>query len=144
MADFKIHDQLLLDAHCLGRFEFSHLLLHRNAAIPWFILVPETEVTDLFDLPDGLRETALSEASRVSKFIKRHLNHPKVNFAAIGNVVPQLHLHVVGRKPNDACWPAPVWGHLKESREYSRARIQEITTMLVEFYGLRPASGTDV
>jgi len=114
MAEFQLHHQLLLDSHRLGRFHLCHLLLHKNAALPWFILVPETNVTDLLDLPDELRATALSEANRVSTFIKRDLNYPKVNFAAIGNVVPQLHLHVVGRNPNDSCWPAPVWGHLRD------------------------------
>jgi len=136
MAEFQIHHQLLLDTHRLGRFPLCHLLLHKNAILPWFILVPETNVTDLLDLPDDLRATALSEASRISRFIKQYLNYPKMNFAAIGNVVPQLHLHIVGRNPNDPCWPAPVWGHLIETADYSDARLREITTSLVERYGL--------
>jgi len=138
MAEFQIHHKLLLDSHRLGRFPLCHLLLHKNAALPWFILVPETNVTDLLDLPDELRATALSEANRVSTFIKRDLNYPKVNFGAIGNVVPQLHLHVVGRSPDDPCWPAPVWGNLIEMADYSTARLREITTSLVERYGLDP------
>lgn len=138
MAESQIHHKLLLDSHRLGRFPLCHLLLHKNAALPWFILVPETDVTDLLDLPDELRATALSEANRVSTFIKRDLNYPKVNFAAIGNVVPQLHLHIVGRNPNDPCWPAPVWGHLIETADYPIARLREITTSLVQRYGLDP------
>ena len=136
MAEFQIHHKLLLDSHRLGRFHLCHLLLHKNAILPWFILVPETNIIDLFDLPDALRVSVMSEASRVSKFIKQDLNCPKVNFAAIGNVVPQLHLHVVGRNPNDPCWPAPVWGHLIETADYPGARLREITTSLVERYGL--------
>ena len=64
---------------------------------------------DLFDLPQQQKSEATNEAGIISQFIKHHLGSPKVNFAAIGNVVPQLHLHVVGRRPDDACWPAPVW-----------------------------------
>jgi diadenosine tetraphosphate (Ap4A) HIT family hydrolase len=103
MTLFEIHSRLLLDAFRLGRFSFCHVLLHKNAVVPWFILVPETQVVDLLDLPDGLRAAALDEASRVSSFIKQDLKYPKINFAAISNVMPQLHLHMIGRKPDDSC-----------------------------------------
>jgi len=136
MAESQIHHKLLLDSHRLGRFPLCHLLLHKNAILPWFILVPETNVTDLLDLPDDLRATALSEASRISRFIKQYLNYPKVNFAAIGNVVTQLHLHVVGRKPRRLLLAAPVWGNLVETADYSTARLREITNVLEERYGL--------
>ena len=130
MAEFEIHHQLLLDTHRLGRLRFCHLMLHKNAVLPWFILVPETDVTDLLDLTEELRATALQEASRVAGLIKQILNYPKINFAAIGNVVPQLHLHVVGRKPDDPCWPAPVWGNLRETRAYAEAEIRQLKEKL--------------
>lgn len=130
MAAFEIHPQLLADCHRLGKFSLCHVLLHKNGMIPWFILVPQTDVTDLLDLPESLRSTAMAEAAAVSEFVKKTLGRPKVNFAAIGNVVPQLHLHVVGRKPGDACWPAPVWGHLTAAREYSAAELNNIIQLL--------------
>ena len=136
MTGFEINHKLLLDSHRLGRFHFCHLLLHKNSVLPWFILVPETDVTDLLDLPEELRILAMNEASHVSRFIKRELNYPKINFAAIGNVVPQLHLHVVGRRPDDPCWPVPVWGNLTETIDYSATRIDEITFSLAQRYGL--------
>jgi diadenosine tetraphosphate (Ap4A) HIT family hydrolase len=137
MSLFEIHPQLCADCHRLGRLELCQLLLHRNAAVPWFILVPETEVQDLLDLPEAQRHGALAEAHMVANFVKRELGYPKVNFAAIGNVVPQLHLHVVGRKPGDACWPAPVWGHLNAKAEYSTARIAELSAALARSCSLR-------
>jgi len=103
MPPLEIHAQLLADCHCLGRFTCCHVLLNKNALLPWFILVPETDVTDLLDLPQQQRNGASNEAGIISQFIKRHLGYSKINFAAIGNVVPQLHLHVVGRKPGDPC-----------------------------------------
>jgi diadenosine tetraphosphate (Ap4A) HIT family hydrolase len=106
------------------------VLLHKNGMIPWFILVPQTEVTDLLNLPEPVRSTAIAEAAAVSEFVKKTFGRPKVNFAAIGNVVPQLHLHVVGRKPGDACWPAPVWGNLTETREYSAVELNNIIQLL--------------
>ncbi|MGH7853774.1 MAG: HIT family protein [Candidatus Binatia bacterium] len=126
MDQFIIHPQLLLDTHYLGKFPSSHVLLHKNAVLPWFILVPETAVIDLLDLPDELRRTAMDEAAIVAAFVKRTFGCARVNFASIGNVVPQLHLHIVGRSPNDPCWPAPVWGNLRETREYSAAEVSDI------------------
>jgi diadenosine tetraphosphate (Ap4A) HIT family hydrolase len=107
--------------------------------LPWFILVPECDVYDLLDLPEALRNGAMKEAAMVSEFIKCQLAYPKVNFAAIGNVVPQLHLHVVGRKSGDPYWPAPVWGHLHETRKYSSAAVRQVTDSLVRHAGLMVA-----
>ncbi len=130
MAQFEIHRRLLIDSHCLGRMPRCHILLHKNASLPWFILVPETDAVDLLDLPDDVRHTAMHEAAAISGFIKKALGYPKVNFAAIGNFVPQLHLHIVGRRPGDPCWPAPVWGNLTETREYSAAELRKTSEQL--------------
>jgi diadenosine tetraphosphate (Ap4A) HIT family hydrolase len=127
---FEIHSRLLADCHRLGKLPLCHVLLHKNGRIPWFILVPQTKVTDLLDLPEAHRSAAMAEAAVVSEFVKKTLGWAKINFAAIGNVVPQLHLHVVGRKPGDACWPAPVWGNLAETREYSAAELNNIIQVL--------------
>ncbi len=123
---FRLHPQLLADCHRLGQLRFCHLLLNRNAALPWFILVPETELSDLLDLPPVLRSKAMDDTAVISGFIKETLGYPKVNFAAIGNVVPQLHLHVIGRREGDPCWPSPVWGHLEENLSYSKAQLEDI------------------
>jgi diadenosine tetraphosphate (Ap4A) HIT family hydrolase len=128
--DFIIHPQLLADCHRLGKLRLCHILLHRNAILPWFILVPETDIADLLDLSEDVRRAAMDEAAAVSRFLKTRFGSEKINFAAIGNVVPQLHLHVVGRSKDDPCWPAPVWGHLKEAREYSDTKLKRIAEML--------------
>jgi Diadenosine tetraphosphate (Ap4A) hydrolase and other HIT family hydrolases len=137
MARFEIHSQLLADCHPLGCFQLCHVLLHKNSLVPWFILVPENPVMDLLDLSQELSSAAMSEAARVSHFIKTVLGWPKVNFAAIGNLVPQLHLHVVGRRPDDPCWPAPVWGNLTASREYSLTDLARMIAQLTERCGLK-------
>jgi diadenosine tetraphosphate (Ap4A) HIT family hydrolase len=137
MSVFEIHPQLLADCHRLGRFHLCHVLLNKNALLPWFILVPETNLMDLFDLPQQQKSEATNEAGIISQFIKHHLGYPKVNFAAIGNVVPQLHLHVVGRRPDDACWPAPVWGNLPDGPEYAAVRVAEMTDLLVRHHSMR-------
>ena len=79
MSNFAIHPQLLTDCHLLGRISSGHLLLHRNAVIPWFILVPDTEYQDLLDLPDDVREELMTDAKCVAKFIKTHFGLSKIN-----------------------------------------------------------------
>jgi diadenosine tetraphosphate (Ap4A) HIT family hydrolase len=137
MQPFEIHPQLLADCHRLGQFDLCHVLLNKNALLPWFILVPQTDVSDLLELPDEHRNAAMNETALISQFIKRQLGYPKVNFAAIGNIVPQLHLHVVGRRPDDPCWPAPVWGNLPDGPEYTAVRVAEMTDLLVRHRAMR-------
>jgi diadenosine tetraphosphate (Ap4A) HIT family hydrolase len=137
--EFEIHPRLLADCYCLGRLGACHLLLHRNASLPWFILVPETDATDLLDLEPKVREAVLDACALVSAYIKTEFRVSKVNFAAIGNLVPQLHLHMVGRTPGDACWPAPVWGNLDAGPEYHPEQIGAITAALSTRAGLVPA-----
>jgi diadenosine tetraphosphate (Ap4A) HIT family hydrolase len=135
-AQGMIHPQLLADCHRLGRLEECELLLHRNALLPWFILVPATAVDDVLDLdPDDLQRV-LAGCAAISRYIKRELDYPKVNFAGLGNVVPQMHLHVIGRRPGDACWPSPVWGALPDGPEYAAATIDDWVTRLQRDYGL--------
>lgn len=128
---WQLHPTLAKDYHLLGRMAFTELLLHRNAALHWFILVPHTETIDLLDLPADEREALLAQASTVSTYLKQTLGYPRVNVGALGLVVPQLHLHVIGRGEDDPCWPAPVWGNLEASAEYSAAQIEQMQGSLI-------------
>lgn len=131
MTTFTLHPQLLADCHTLGRLAHSHLLLHRNAAVPWFILVPETALTNLLDLPAPQREGVLADAKRVSNYLTQTLGYPKINVAWLGNLVPQLHVHVIGRRPGDPCWPRPVWGHLDLIQPYHPDQVAAIQAGLL-------------
>ncbi|HEX7226355.1 MAG TPA: HIT family protein, partial [Candidatus Binatia bacterium] len=83
MSRFEIHPQLLHDCHRLGQLRLCHILLHKNAAVPWLILVPETVSTgDLLDLPEHVRNVALDEAAIAARFIKNEFAVSKINFAA--------------------------------------------------------------
>ena len=120
---FAIHPQLLADCHRLGQLSATHLLLHRNAAVPWLILLPETTALNLLDLPREQRDAVLEDCKRVSDRLLEELGCARINVAWIGNLVPQLHVHVIGRSPGDPCWPRPVWGHLEPSRDYEPDEI---------------------
>lgn len=128
---FSLHPQLLADCHRLGRLSATHLLLHRNGSVPWFILVPETDLSNLLDLPPDQREAVLADCQRVSNYLTADLGYPRVNVAWIGNLVPPLHIHVIGRRPGDPCWPKPVWGHLETVREYTGQEVMAIRDALL-------------
>ena len=132
MSNFTIHPQLLTDCHLLGGINSGYLLLHRNAVLPWFILVPDTECQDLLDLPEDVRERLMTDARRVADFIKTQFGLSKINVAALGNVVPQLHLHVIGRDPADPCWPNPVWGNLTTEQDWPANAVDDISAALCQ------------
>ncbi|MFT4612948.1 MAG: diadenosine tetraphosphate (Ap4A) HIT family hydrolase [Bacteroidia bacterium] len=136
MPSPNIHKQLLQDCHHLGSLPTSQVLLNRNAAVPWFILVPETRLQDILDLPDEHRYAVLDDCAAVSAFIKQVLGYDKVNFAGLGNVVPDMHLHVIGRREGDACWPQPVWGNLQEGERYTQEQLLELQDGLSRMTGL--------
>jgi diadenosine tetraphosphate (Ap4A) HIT family hydrolase len=131
MIQFPIHPRLLADCHFLGRLPATHLLLHKNAAVPWLVLVPETDLENLLDLPAPQRDAVLSDCKRVSDWLTGTLGCPRVNVAWIGNLVPQLHIHAIGRRPGDPCWPKPVWGHLEPGGVYRESELARIAADLI-------------
>ena len=136
---FILHPQLAQDFHVLGRcgeFARLHVLLRRNAVLPWFLLVPETTVQELFELPPDLRRDLEARSDVLARFVKARFSSDKINVAAIGNIVPQLHLHVIGRRRDDCCWPLPAWGHLRGEEAYSPASLQSLTLALGDLAGL--------
>lgn len=107
------------------------VLLNKNAAIPWFILVPKGKFRDLDDLSEKQRSHLLHCADAISDLLRSDFKSEKINIAALGNMVPQLHLHVIGRTSVDCCWPNPVWGNLKEEKTWSSADIEAIRQRIV-------------
>jgi diadenosine tetraphosphate (Ap4A) HIT family hydrolase len=110
MAD--LHPRLQQDCLLLGHFTLCRLLLMRDANYPWFILVPDREdISEIFQLSGEDQVQLLRESSRLSAVLVERFHADKLNIAALGNVVPQLHVHHVVRYRDDPAWPAPVWGH---------------------------------
>lgn len=130
MSEFTLSPQLQKDCFVLGRLGNSQLLLLNNALLPWFILVPETEVTELFELDDALRLDLVQASDLLAGFVKSVFACDKINVASIGNVVSQLHMHVVGRRRDDVCWPGVVWG-CEEREEYTDEAVMEIVASLL-------------
>jgi diadenosine tetraphosphate (Ap4A) HIT family hydrolase len=130
MAGFSLHPNLAADCHVLGALELSQVLLHRNSLIPWLILVPEVEVTEVCDLSARERTALNAEIDTLSACLRDNFPVTKLNVAAIGNLVPQLHVHVIGRHENDPCWPGVVWGNLPDGPEWPEAKVRELKRYL--------------
>lgn len=130
MNSMQLDERLQRDCHLLGHIVRTRLLLHRNAGIAWFILVPETDQIELVDMPAVQQAKLLDDINKLSRFVRDHFDVDKLNVATIGNVVPQLHVHVIGRNRADYCWPDPVWGTQCEDR-YSDEEIDSIRRLLI-------------
>lgn len=110
---FKLDEQLASDCVVLGDFKLCTLLLMNDAQYPWFILVPRREdMTEIFQLSAADRTQLMEESCLLAEMLKDAFAADKMNIAALGNVVSQLHIHHVVRYRGDAAWPAPVWGKL--------------------------------
>lgn len=125
-----------LKADCLplGALHGSRLLLMDNALVAWFVLVPDTESTELYELPTPQQASLLVAVNAVSALLKDRLGAHKVNVATIGNVVPQLHVHVVGRREDDFCWPDVVWGAGRR-RAYEAGELARLVATVGEVLG---------
>ncbi len=132
--DFVLDSRLESDCHILGKFDSTLLLLMDNALVPWFILVLQVEVTEFHDLQRETQLQLLDHINLLSNYLKQELSVDKVNVAAIGNIVRQLHIHVVGRSETDYCWPNVVWG-AEGRKPYTELELQEISESIKEVFG---------
>jgi diadenosine tetraphosphate (Ap4A) HIT family hydrolase len=110
-APFELHPQLVADTHVIRDLELSRVLLMDDARYAWLILVPRRAgMRDWIDLAHAEQHRLLDEVELCSHALRAIARPDKLNVAALGNLVPQLHVHVVARHASDAAWPKPVWG----------------------------------
>lgn len=108
---FALDPRLQQDTLPIGDFPLCRLLLSNDSNYPWFILVPRREnISELFQLDDDDQQQLWKETTALAETLKDSFDADKLNVATLGNVVSQLHMHVIVRKREDAAWPAPVWG----------------------------------
>ena len=108
---FELHSQLQQDCIELRELELCRLLMMNDANYPWFILVPaRPAISEIFQLCIADRQMLMEESCRLAEFLVHEFGADKLNIAALGNVVPQLHVHHIVRYRHDRTWPAPVWG----------------------------------
>jgi diadenosine tetraphosphate (Ap4A) HIT family hydrolase len=113
---FEIDPAFLSTSEPLGELALCHVRLQADARFPWVVLIPRVaDARELEDLAEGERDVLMEEVLRAgaaARAIAQALGRPatKLNVAQLGNVTPQLHVHVIARRSDDAAWPAPVWG----------------------------------
>ena len=108
---FDLHPTLARDTVEVARLPLCRVLLMKDRRFPWLILVPEREsVREIHELPAADRAELIEEVARAGEALQRLFRPDKLNVGALGNVVPQLHVHVVARFATDPAWPGPVWG----------------------------------
>src|SRR3954464_6242237 len=108
---WSLHSQLKKDTIDIGDLPLSRVLVIQDANYPWLLLVPRRpDAVEIIDLDEIAQAQLMTEVSRVARALKEVTKCDKLNIAALGNVVPQLHVHVIARRTSDAAWPRPVWG----------------------------------
>jgi diadenosine tetraphosphate (Ap4A) HIT family hydrolase len=108
---FQLHPRLQEDCIPVGQFELCQVLLMNDSQYPWFILVPKINgLRELYQLSPAQQQQFMAESSYLSEQLAVLYQADKMNIAAIGNLVPQLHIHHIVRYETDVAWPAPVWG----------------------------------
>ena len=134
--DFAMHPRLQADTVGIGPLALSAVRLMNDARYPWIVLVPRrANLHEFVDLRDDEPSLLLEEIRRCSELFKA-LHHPaKITIAMIGNLVPQLHVHVIARFTDDATWPRPVWG-LGEARPYAQDMLDARVARYRQFLGL--------
>ena len=131
----ELHKKLRQDCLLVGRFSLCHLLLMKDANYPWCILVPDREnISEIHQLKKSDQLQLIRESSILSAALEKGFNADKINIAALGNIVPQLHIHHVVRYRNDKAWPGPVWGAFRK-KAYSEKALQSVVNKLREGLG---------
>lgn len=110
-SDYRLHERLAADTILLGHWPLCELRLMNDSQYPWVILVPRRpDVREIYELSAPDQQHLLQEINVMGQGLMQLFAGDKLNVAALGNLVPQLHLHLLVRFTADAAWPAPVWG----------------------------------
>lgn len=124
---FELDPQLASESHPLHRFDLCELRLMDDSNYPWLILVPHViAARELIDLDTRQRHQLSEEIDHAARLLRDAFHPHKLNVAALGNVVAQLHVHVIARSEDDPAWPAPVWGRIEACAYAPEALIERI------------------
>ena len=129
-ADWELDPLLERDTVAIGDMPLSRVLLIKDATYPWLLLVPRRDkIVEIADLDMIEQAQLMSEIAHASRVLKAHTGCDKINVAALGNVVSQLHVHVIARSRGDAAWPKPVWNAVPP-RDYDSRDLEKLLASL--------------
>lgn len=127
--EFELHERLVADTILLGRTRLCEVRLMNEKTWPWVILVPAVAgIREIYELPEGQQQRLMTESSALSRAMMEAFGGDKMNVAALGNMVPQLHVHHIVRFEGDPAWPGPVWGKQVPVpyAEHELARVKQV------------------
>jgi len=123
---FSLHPQLTADTLPIGELSICRLLLMNNKQFPWLILVPKrVGLREVFDLSPEDYSLVMQEVRSIAEPFAHHTKADKINIAMLGNMVPQLHIHIIARFTSDAAWPNPVWNSGVAATTYRESELSE-------------------
>jgi diadenosine tetraphosphate (Ap4A) HIT family hydrolase len=129
----KVSKNFLKDSHLITELKLCSIRLIDNVKFPWIILIPKRKnITDISELNSKDQMLLMKEIVHCSKLMKRIFKTKKLNVEKIGNVVPQLHIHIIARSKNDSSWPLSVW--VVEKKNYSKKKIIVILQKLKKLF----------
>ncbi|WP_461537884.1 HIT domain-containing protein [Spongorhabdus nitratireducens] len=141
MEPFQLAPQLEKDTVAIGDFPLCRVLLMNDANYPWIILVPRMAgLEEIYQLSETDQQQLLKESSFVAQTLKDVFTADKMNVAALGNMVRQLHVHHIVRYQSDSAWPAPVWG-LQPTRQYDDSALKATVEKLQSAFAAMLVSG---
>ncbi len=127
---FQLHSRLAQNCVELGGYQLCRLLLMNDSRYRWLILVPQKpEISEIYQLSTADQNRLIQESSLLSRQLAECFDADKMNIAALGNVVPQLHIHHIVRYRNDPAWPQPIWGQ-GETKPYTEYELGEVIARL--------------
>jgi diadenosine tetraphosphate (Ap4A) HIT family hydrolase len=130
--DFALDPRLEVDSLAVTELPLCSVRLMRDANYSWLLLVPRRAgLVEIIDLGEADRSVLMREIAGASEVLRRTVPCDKLNVAALGNSVPQLHVHVIARRRDDAAWPGPVWG-VAEPRPYAEGEAEALAAKLSE------------
>ncbi|WP_113907305.1 HIT domain-containing protein [Aliidiomarina celeris] len=141
---WQLHAQLANDTRIAGDLPLSRVLVMNDRHYPWVILVPRVaDIREIYELGAMEQQQLLQESSRLSMFLMERFQGDKMNVAALGNMVPQLHVHHIVRFKNDLAWPQPVWGKAP-AEAYPESELSDFCSQLATGLKLQPAISSSI
>jgi diadenosine tetraphosphate (Ap4A) HIT family hydrolase len=129
----KVNKSFLKDSHLITNLKLCSIRLIDNAKFPWIILIPKRKnITDISELNSKDQMLLMKEIVHCSKLMKKIFKTKKLNVEKIGNIVPQLHIHIIARRKNDSSWPLSVW--VVKGESYSAAQLEKILKKLKNYF----------
>lgn len=133
ITKFQLHPQLSADTIFITDLPLCRVLLMNNKNFPWLILVPmRAGIREIFDLGTEDYTQAMNEIRKVSQAFADLSKAYKMNIAALGNMVPQLHIHIIARFEGDSAWPKPVWSATEPATKYSAQEAESLIAQIKE------------